>query len=170
MKYHLIFFLFFFVNSAFAQSDYLSEFGKKWQNAEDYTLEIIDLMPDSLVDFQPTEDTRTFQNQVLHMTRNMTWLGHDFLGNEATFPHQLKDTTYSKTVLRQIAKEGFEYLRESAKMQTTESLETVVEFFAGPMTRRQILTLSNDHLTHHRGQIIVYLRLNGIKPPRYRGW
>jgi uncharacterized damage-inducible protein DinB len=25
-----------------------------------------------------------------------------------------------------------------------------------------------DHITHHRGQIVVYLRLNGIKPPQYR--
>jgi uncharacterized damage-inducible protein DinB len=25
-----------------------------------------------------------------------------------------------------------------------------------------------DHITHHRGQTVVYLRLNGIKPPQYR--
>jgi uncharacterized damage-inducible protein DinB len=24
-----------------------------------------------------------------------------------------------------------------------------------------------DHITHHRGQIIVYLRGNGITPPEY---
>jgi uncharacterized damage-inducible protein DinB len=30
--------------------------------------------------------------------------------------------------------------------------------------------LMHDHHTHHRGQIIVYLRLNGLKPPKYVGW
>jgi len=30
--------------------------------------------------------------------------------------------------------------------------------------------LLNDHQTHHRGQLVVYLRLNGIKPPAYIGW
>jgi uncharacterized damage-inducible protein DinB len=24
-----------------------------------------------------------------------------------------------------------------------------------------------DHITHHRGQMLVYMRLNGLKPPRY---
>ena len=53
---------------------------------------------------------------------------------------------------------------------TEKDLDTIVDFFAGPMSKRQILTLLNDHYTHHRGQIIVYLRMNDIKPPRYRGW
>jgi len=25
-------------------------------------------------------------------------------------------------------------------------------------------------VTHHRGQLVVYLRLNGILPPNYVGW
>ena len=27
-----------------------------------------------------------------------------------------------------------------------------------------------DHVTHHRGQAIIYLRANGIKPPQYVGF
>lgn len=34
-------------------------------------------------------------------------------------------------------------------------------------TKRQILLLLADHITHHRSQMLVSLRLNGIKPPRY---
>jgi hypothetical protein len=34
-------------------------------------------------------------------------------------------------------------------------------------TPQETLTL---HQTHHRGQLVVYLRLKGIKPPQYRGW
>lgn len=41
---------------------------------------------------------------------------------------------------------------------------------AGPLTRRQILILMHDHQAHHIGQLIVYLRLKGIKPPGYVGW
>lgn len=28
----------------------------------------------------------------------------------------------------------------------------------------------DNHLAHHRGQMIIYLRLQGIKPPAYTGW
>ena len=34
----------------------------------------------------------------------------------------------------------------------------------------QFLNLIQDHQAHHVGQIIVYLRLNTIEPPKYIGW
>ena len=34
-------------------------------------------------------------------------------------------------------------------------------------TKRQIFLLLTDHITHHRGQMLVSLRLNGLVPPRY---
>ena len=37
-------------------------------------------------------------------------------------------------------------------------------------TRRQFLMLMADHVTHHRGQMLVYLRLKGITPPKYIGF
>ncbi|MGK0251702.1 MAG: putative damage-inducible protein DinB, partial [Gammaproteobacteria bacterium] len=49
-------------------------------------------------------------------------------------------------------------------------LKGTVEFFAGPKSRMQILNLLQDHVTHHRGQLIVYLNLNSIEPPQYSGW
>ena len=32
----------------------------------------------------------------------------------------------------------------------------------------KLILFGMDHVTHHRGQMVVYLRLNGIKPPQYR--
>ena len=49
-------------------------------------------------------------------------------------------------------------------------LKITVDFFAGPKSKLQILNLLQDHLSHHRGQLIVYLNLNNIKPPSYIGW
>jgi len=34
-------------------------------------------------------------------------------------------------------------------------------------TRRQFFMLMADHVTHHRAQMLVYLRLKGIVPPKY---
>jgi uncharacterized damage-inducible protein DinB len=38
------------------------------------------------------------------------------------------------------------------------------------MNKLQIINLINDHQTHHRAQLLVYLRLKGVKPPEYVGW
>ena len=51
-----------------------------------------------------------------------------------------------------------------------EELKEIVDFFAGPKSNLQILNLLQDHVTHHRGQLIVYLNLNEIEPPKYSGW
>jgi len=46
-------------------------------------------------------------------------------------------------------------------------LEERQDYFGADRTKMQILILLADHVTHHRGQMLVYLRLNGLKPPRY---
>jgi uncharacterized damage-inducible protein DinB len=66
--------------------------------------------------------------------------------------------------------DAFEYAQKTIADLTEAELNEKVDFFAGQMTRRRILLLLTDHVTHHRGQLVVYLRLNNIKPPRYRGW
>ncbi len=38
------------------------------------------------------------------------------------------------------------------------------------MNKLQINNPMQDHQTHHRAQLLNYLRLNGIKPPAYIGW
>ena len=40
----------------------------------------------------------------------------------------------------------------------------------GNMNKFQFLNLIQDHQAHHVGQLIVYLRLNNITPPKYIGW
>ena len=46
-------------------------------------------------------------------------------------------------------------------------LEERLDYFGADRTKRQILILLADHITHHRGQMLVYMRRNGLKPPRY---
>jgi len=46
-------------------------------------------------------------------------------------------------------------------------LDDELDYLGLNRTKRQILLLLADHITHHRGQMLVYMRLNGLKPPRY---
>ena len=42
-----------------------------------------------------------------------------------------------------------------------------LDYFGADRTKRQILLLLADHITHHRAQMLVSMRLKGIKPPKY---
>lgn len=157
------------VTLAFAQSGYIEDFKIKWKNASAYTLEIAELMPEAHYDFKPTEEEMSFQQQLLHIMSNANWLSSDFLGGKK-LDKNLRSTDYTKAEVIAILREGFADVAAAIDNLKPAQLEETVKFFAGPMSKRQIMTLLNDHHTHHRGQIIVYLRLKGVKPPSYKGW
>lgn len=154
---------------AIGQQGFLKEFAQKWGNATEYTLEVVRTMPSSAYDYAPTEEQMTFGEQILHLLGNMSWLSSEYLGGQPVeFDRERKD--YTKADLVGLLQDGFQQSAAAVAALSEEDLDEVVEFFAGPMTKRQILVLMNDHLTHHRAQLIVYARLNGVAAPRYLGW
>ncbi|MCB0529771.1 MAG: DinB family protein [Lewinellaceae bacterium] len=157
-------------SSAAQDTAFIREVLQKWKNAEAYTLEVAEAMPSEQYGFQPMDEERTFSGQLVHMAQNMTWLAGEKLSGKK-FEHPLnKKETLSPAEVLELLKVSFAYARDVVANLPPEQLSEKVDFFAGPMSKRQIILLMHDHLTHHRGQLIVYLRLNGIKPPRYRGW
>ena len=55
-----------------------------------------------------------------------------------------------------------------AQMTPANALEAANSRYGGPSTRLGIMTLAIWHASDHYGQIVVYLRLNGIVPPASR--
>ncbi len=150
--------------------DFLSESGKKWERATAYTLEVARALPAGDYGFRPTPEEMTFGQQLDHMAQNMTWLAGDHLA-AAKFSHPLaakKDRSPEETI--DVLTAALAYARDAIAATKAADLGEKKKFFAGPMSKRQIIALMHDHHTHHRGQLVVYLRLKGVKPPAYRGW
>ncbi len=152
-----------------AQASFIKEYQQKWNNNKDYTLELAEAMPAEFYDFAPADGQRTFKEQLLHITSNMAWLTSSYLGGTKV-EGDLKNTDLSKAQVIDILINAFDLAADAVNKLPAEELETSVKFFAGPMSKRQILVLMNDHLVHHRGQIITYARMKGVKAPKYRGW
>lgn len=71
----------------------LEEHITKWQNSMEYTLEVANMMPDSLYDFRPTPEEMTFGEQLQHMAQNMTWLATSYLMEDEKY---IKDEKFKK--------------------------------------------------------------------------
>ncbi len=154
-------------------SPYLTEMAEQWKNSGNYTLQAADLMPDSGYAFKPTADEMRFDEQLLHMASNMLWLSSKYLTLQKPpfTDEQLKQQIGgSKVAIRQMIQQSLAFAQLAMENLPIGELDQTVKFFAGPKTKRQIINLMHDHMTHHRAQTIVYLRLNGIKPPSYVGW
>lgn len=130
---------------------------------------MVERMPEQAYSYRPRAEMMSFEEQVLHLCRNANWLCTDYLDGE---PHSadLQATGYGKEELLAILDELKAKSTAAIAALEDSGLEEERDFFAGPMNTRQILLLLHDHMTHHRGQLVVYLRLQGQQPPPYRGW
>lgn len=152
-----------------AQNDVISAFLLKWENSKNYLLEIAEAMPEENFNFKPTERQMTFQEQLLHIRSNMVWLSEKYFV-DGDYKKSEKINPSTKAEIIQELTIAFDNVAEIIRNVPLDDLTTEVEFFAGPKSKLQILNLIQDHVTHHRGQIIVYLNLNEIEPPKYSGW
>ncbi len=149
---------------------FLQESIRKWQNAAAYTLEVAEAMPWEYYTFRPVEEEFTFAEQLEHIAGNMQWLAGKYLRGQAFTHPLLEQPSRSPQESLGLLQASLRFAQETLEQYPADSLNKPHDFFAGPLNSRQLINLMHDHHTHHRGQLIVYLRLKGIRPPRYRGW
>ncbi len=153
-----------------AQDLVIPTFLEKWENSKTYLLEIAEAMPEDKYSYKPTERQMEFKEQLMHIRANMLWLSTTYFLEQKFDKKGIEVETIGKAEVIKLLTESFDSVSRIIKNTKPEDLSTEVEFFAGPKTKLQILNLLQDHVTHHRGQILVYLNLNEIKPPRFVGW
>lgn len=143
-------------------------FLEKWEHSKNYLLEIAEIMPEENYNFKPTERQRTFKEQLIHISENIDWLSTTYFTDQEYKRDKMLTETKEETLsmIRKVFDDSTEIIRNTSD----EDLSLTVDFFAGPKNKLQILNLLQDHVTHHRGQLIVYLNLNEIIPPKYVGW
>lgn len=151
------------------QTDVKSAFLEKWNNSKEYLIAIAQAMPEDKYDFKPTERQMSFKTQLIHIEGNMYWLGTTYFNLE-TVGEKEDITSLSKEELIIAIQSSFDGVHNAVTAMDAKKFKEEVEFFAGPKSRLQILNLLQDHVTHHRGQLIVYLNLCEIDLPRYSGW
>lgn len=148
---------------------FISAAHEKLQHAKAYTLEVADLMPAEDYIYQPTIEQMSFAEQLIHLSSNLKRLSYK-VSNLPQPPPTLNPYLTDKDSIRAVVEDAYEYAISVMEGYDTAQLADTVDFFAGPKTKLQIINLINDHQTHHRGQMMIYLRLKGVEPPRYVGW
>jgi uncharacterized damage-inducible protein DinB len=118
------------------------------------------------MDFRPAPKSRTVLEQMEHQLKSESaWMRSmlevdtgEPLPSERTHAAFLRkyqeDATQRLAVLRQ---RSDEWWREE------------VQFFDAPRSRAWVLVRRMNHATHHRGQLVVYLRVLGMKVPSVYG-
>jgi uncharacterized damage-inducible protein DinB len=160
--------LFALPSQSFAQTT-MEEFVAKWDNSKQFTLEVVDKMPENLFDYKPDDGGMSFKEQVTHLSAAIVMISSNFLkGGDPGFAADSKPAT--KAELRAFVEKCYDYGKKTISNLNDSDRAEKVEIFGSQATRRQVIALIDDHCTHHRGAAVAYIRANGIEPPRYRGW
>jgi uncharacterized damage-inducible protein DinB len=136
---------------------------------------LADAMPAEKYAFKPTngefKDVRTFGEHVKHVAcTNFAFFNEIEKkqppeGCGSGGPHPATTKAELMTYLR----ESFAYAdRVLATMTPANALEPAGGFYGGLSTRLGLTTLAVWHASDHYGQLVVYLRMNGIVPPASR--
>lgn len=153
-----------------AQRNFNEEFAPMWERLTKYTIEVAEAMPDSLYSYTASPEVMNFREQLLHIRNNLYTLNGHYVKEEKTERIDRSAAMPKSEVIAEL-KQAFAYVAATLPNMNEEELGKQVDFFTGDQyPKERMLYLMKDHTTHHRAQLILYLRMNGIAPPRYVGW
>jgi uncharacterized damage-inducible protein DinB len=144
----------------------------KFKNAKTYTLAIAEKLVADKFDFKPVKEEMSFKEQLVHIGENIYWLSSTYI-KEETNPIKANKNRSSEMTREQVLEfvgNAYDYTLKAMSELDEKSLSKEFNWSGGKMNKYQFLNLIQDHQSHHVGQLIVYLRLNGIAPPKYIGW
>jgi uncharacterized damage-inducible protein DinB len=133
---------------------------------------VAEAMPEDKYDYVPTagkfDGARSFGEQVKHVACAQFAFFNEFEGKKP--PDDCEkgghDPAKKKAELVKYLQDSFDYSnRVIATLTAENALDRVEGRYAGPNTKLGIATVSVWHVTDHYGQLVEYLRMNGIVPP-----
>ncbi len=146
-------------------------------NLEEEFVPAADAMPEDKFDFAPSngefKGVRTFAEQIKHVAAVNYEIGAAILEekppvdiNEESGPAAIK----TKAEILKYLKDSFAYVHKAIGTINEENLVRTVKspFGEGKVTRMGLASSIAWHGYDHYGQMVVYLRMNGIVPPASR--
>lgn len=156
-------------NSAAAQPASLRDGAvQDWTRLKDTMMKIADAMPEAKFGFRATPPERTFGEQILHVAEaNVVQMGR--FESKATPPTINMKATSKAEILKALA-DSFDFGTAALNEQTDQSMvataaTTRYDRFMGPSTKARVVYYVIGHTWDIYGQMVVYVRLNGITPP-----
>jgi uncharacterized damage-inducible protein DinB len=148
-------------------------------NIERQIIDVAEAMPEDKYNFSPEslnipgsdfKGVRTFAVQVKHVAASNYFIWSHLTGDK--LPEGLKDGNgpeklKSKAEIIKFLQDSFALGHKAAATLTTENMLQSAE--GSKSSRLHLATFGVAHASNHYGQMVEYLRMNGIVPPASRG-
>ncbi len=138
--------------------------------SEKYSLKMCDQMPAEFYQFKATDSVMTFAEQ----WRHCVIFSINQLAGRTGVVNPLKERKLPKVMNKEQVvsevKAMYAFIRKTVRELPEAKLYEKTGFTNGEIPMWRLIYAVENHIIHHRGQVIVYLRLKNIVPEGYVGW
>jgi len=158
---------------AFAQTTIKDALVKHWKVSTDFTLSVAKLMPAEDYGYKPVPAELSFGQVVAQVAAaNLNACSIAGGTKRPEIPDKVMQSVRGKAEIDkdtaiQFLTDSFDFCNTAVASMTPEKLDATVGPENRKMTGFEWLWAYFTHTAHHRGQLEVYLRMKGIKPPDY---
>jgi uncharacterized damage-inducible protein DinB len=138
-----------------------------YETVKGYLIAAAEQMPEEHYGYRPSEEVRTFGQIVGHVANALYPFCGTASGGSPRGPENFEERT-TKAGLVEALKMGFEQCDEAYAMNDMKAMEEV-QFFGNTGTRLWVLNFNVAHNWEHYGNLVTYMRANGLVPPSSQG-
>ena len=150
------------------------EFSVAWKSSLDYTLKIFNQMPEDKLEWKYTPESFSYRTQFVHCITYTTAQICGRLSLQNPYDEKEKKNGFwknlTKAELETEIKDFYAWVEKTVFEAKPEKLAQIEGYAGGNIPIWRLFYALENHIIHHRGQAICYLRLNGITPTGYIGW
>ena len=140
-----------------------------WLEAKRHCMDVARAMPEDLYSYKPTEVSKTFGEQMVHIAHASELLTKRYVQGMDVTPNTPDATKMTKAEILKLLEDSFDYTTDVIFTVEQDQLnETCKMYHSGNIVSRAFAFFYvQDHMANHRSKSNLYLRMNNIQPPEY---
>ncbi len=127
-----------------------------------------ELLDEELYAYRPTEEVRSMGEILAHVANAQFMFCSAAAGEDNPNGENFEESRTTKAQIMEALEMGFGYCDGVYENMTDEAGAAPVQFFGGPNTAHGVLAFNSAHNYEHYGNLVTYMRMNGIVPPSSR--
>jgi uncharacterized damage-inducible protein DinB len=139
-----------------------------WEMVTNYITQAAQDMPEEKYAYRPTPEVRSFGELIGHVAGAQNLICAVALGEQPRTEDEIEKTVKTKDGLVQALRQSTEYCGRAFE-QADAATRAPAELFGMKVTRFHALVMNTTHNGEHYGNLVTYLRINGMVPPSSRG-
>ena len=124
-----------------------------------------EMLDDAMYAYRPTVDVRTAGQLLAHIANAQYFFCSTAAGTANPNEVDIEETATTKEDILPALKEAFAYCDSIYTSMTDAQGAEARDMFGNPMVASGVLAFNTTHNYEHYGNLVTYMRMNGIVPP-----